>query len=78
MQHLANVLKMLKDNNLKTNLEKCHFSLSQDKLLGKSVKHTSFVYRDHELAGTLVRLKEITKGNTQVKRKQIKVHPGNN
>jgi hypothetical protein len=37
MKHLHQVLSALKEANLKTNIDKCHFCLSQLKLLGKIV-----------------------------------------
>lgn len=37
MEHLRSVLGFLKESNLKANIEKCHFCLSQLKVLGKIV-----------------------------------------
>jgi hypothetical protein len=53
LEHLNNVLEFLKTSNLKANIEKCHFCLSQIKVLGKIVSEEG-IATDPELISAMV------------------------
>jgi hypothetical protein len=53
IEHLNLVLRFLKESNLKANIEKCHFCLSQIKVLGKIVSGEG-ITTDPELISAMV------------------------
>lgn len=65
IEHLHRVLGMLREHNLKTNVDKCHFCLKQLKLLGKIISHEG-VQTDPELIESMINF-PVPKTKRQVK-----------